>query len=326
MRPSKLFLLATFLLLARAECAQSQEPIRIGIISTTFGYAPVFVAKEKGFFKREGLDPEIIVMNKNELILQALVSDSIQFGNIPPNLLLVLRQQGFTDVKLIAGSFNSTTYSLIALPRYRKIEDLKGGTRLAVSSFTSAATLMMKYILRERGIIYPRDYSLLQGGGSTTQWIALQSKQADAALLAEPLSIIAVEQGFSNLGDAYKLLPDYQLSGIGVREGWAQKNRDIVVRYLKALVSSYRWLHDNREEAIKILTSITKLEKKYIPKSWETYTKTQIWPKDGEVNLKGVQTVLHLMDDEGGLKKPLPRPEDIVDSNYLEEARRALGH
>jgi hypothetical protein len=79
-----------------------------------------------------------------------------------------------------------------------------------------------------------------------------------------------------------------------------------------------------REEAIKLLTRITKVDKKYIPNSWETYTKTQIWPRNGEVNLKGVQTLLRLMDEEGALKKPLPKPEDIVDSSYLEEARRRL--
>jgi ABC-type nitrate/sulfonate/bicarbonate transport system substrate-binding protein len=239
-------------------------------------------------------------------------------------LLAVLLQQGNRDIKLIAGSFNGTTYSLIALPKYKKMEDLKGGTKLAMSGITSAAALMMKQMLKERGVLYPRDYSLLSIGGSTPQFTALQSGQVDAALLAQPLSIMAVEQGLSNLGEAYKLMPDYQLSAIGVREGWAQKNRGVVLRYLKALVSTYRWLHDNREEAIKILPGITKLDPKYIAKSWETYTQTQIWPRNGEVNLKGVQTVLNLIAEEGALKKPLPKPEDIIDSSYLEEARKAL--
>ena len=316
----------SFFLLASATVTRADDVIRIGIISTTFGYAPVFVAKEKGFFKREGLDPEIIVISRNEQIVQALISDSLQFGNVPPNLLLVLRQQGMSEIKLIAGSFNGTTYSLIALPKYKRMEDLKGGARLAMSGITSAAALMMKQVLKDRGILYPRDYSLLSIGGSTTQLTALQSGQVDAALLAEPLSLIAVEQGFNNLGDAYKLLPDFQLSAIGVREGWAQKNRSIVIRYLKALVSTYQWLHDNRDEAIKLLPGITKLDKKYIAKSWETYTKTQIWPRNGEVNLKGVQTILNLMAEEGVLKKPLPKPEEIVAPSYLDEARKALGH
>ena len=326
MSRARLFLLSTIFSFAFAPGARSDDVIRIGIISTTFGYAPVFVAKEKGFFKREGLLPEIIVISRNEQIVQALISDSIQFGNVPPNLLLVLRQQGSSEIKLIAGSFNGTTYSLIALPKYKRMEDLKGGARLAMSGITSAAALMMREILKQRGVLYPRDYSLLSIGGSTVQFTALQTGQVDAALLAQPLSLIAVEQGFSNLGDGYKLLPDFQLSAIGVREGWAQKNRGIVVRYLKALVSTYQWLHDNREEAIKLLPAITKLDKKYIPKSWETYTTAQIWPRHGEVNLKGVQTILNLMAEDGTLKKPLPRPEDIVDTSYLEEARKTSAH
>ena len=327
MRPMRHIQLGLFALSLVFVCSQpikADEVIRIGIIAATFGYAPVFVAKEKGFFKREGLYPEIVIISRNEQIVQALISDSLQFGNVPPNLLAVLLQQGNRDIKLIAGSFNGTTYSLIALPKYKKMEDLKGGTKLAMSGITSAAALMMKQMLKERGVLYPRDYSLLSIGGSTPQFTALQSGQVDAALLAQPLSIMAVEQGLSNLGDAYKLMPDYQLSAIGAREGWAQKNRGIVIRYLKALVSTYRWLHDNREEAIKILPGITKLDPKYIAKSWETYTQTQIWPRNGEVNLKGVQTVLNLIAEEGALKKPLPKPEDIVDSSYLEEARKAL--
>jgi NitT/TauT family transport system substrate-binding protein len=326
MKLGKVSFLVLFLLVTVPQRANSDDVIRIGIISTTFGYAPVFVAKEKGFFKREGLAPEIVVISRNEQIVQALVSDSLQFGNVPPNLLFVLKQQGNTDIKLIAGSFNGTTYSLIALPKYKKMEDLKGGTRLGMSGITSAAALMMKQMLKERGILYPRDYSLLSIGGSTVQFTALQSGQIDGALLAQPLSIMAVEQGLNDLGDAYKLMPDYQLSAIGVREGWAQKNRNIVMRYLKALVSTYRWLHDNREEAIKILPGITKLDPKYIAKSWETYTENQIWPRDGEVNLKGVQTVLNLIAEDGMLKKPLPKPEDIVDSSFLEEAKKSLGH
>jgi ABC-type nitrate/sulfonate/bicarbonate transport system substrate-binding protein len=81
----------------------------------------------------------------------------------------------------------------------------------------------MKQMLKERGVIYPRNDSLLSIGGSTPQFTALQSGQVDAALLAQPLSTMGVEQGLSNLGDAYKLMPDYQLSGIGVSDGWAQK-------------------------------------------------------------------------------------------------------
>ena len=50
MRSGKVFLFVAFLVVAAAHEARPDDIIRIGIISTTFGYAPVFVAKEKGFF------------------------------------------------------------------------------------------------------------------------------------------------------------------------------------------------------------------------------------------------------------------------------------
>jgi len=318
------FLLVLIAQFVTLDDAKADDTIRIGIVSAVFGYGPVFVAKEKNFFKREGLVPEIVVISRAENIVQALLSDSLQFGDVPPNLLLTMRQQGVSDVKLILGSFNGTTYSLIALPKHKKIEDLKGA-KLGISSLTSASTLMLKQLLKERGLLYPRDYSLLTIGGSAPLFQALQTGQIDGALIAQPLSLIGIEQGFSNLVDAYKVIPEYQLTGTGVREGWAQKNRSLVVRYLKAMLSSYQWLHENRDEAIKILGQITKLDRKYIPAAWEVYTKTQIWPRNGDVSVKGVQTLLNLMAEEGALKKPLPKAEDIIATNYLDEAKKALG-
>jgi ABC-type nitrate/sulfonate/bicarbonate transport system substrate-binding protein len=152
-----------------------QTRIRIGITSASFGHAPYYVARDMGFYKKEGLDTEVIVMNRDDLSLQALVADSIHFGVIPPNLILNVRQRGLTNIKMIAGSFNGTTYSLIALPKYKKLEDLKG-SRLAVSSLTAGSTLMMMYVLKQRGLIFPRDYTVINAGGSTTRWVALQSK------------------------------------------------------------------------------------------------------------------------------------------------------
>ena len=72
-----------FLIVAAIICAVSdaaaQTYVKIGIISPTFGHAPFYVARDKGFFRNEGLVGEVIVMNRDDLILQSLVADSIQF-------------------------------------------------------------------------------------------------------------------------------------------------------------------------------------------------------------------------------------------------------
>src|SRR5678815_642511 len=82
------FLLGAAIALGNLSHANAQTSIKIGIISPTFGHAPFYIAREKGFYKAEGLIGEVIVMNRDDLILQSLVSDSIQFGNISPSAVL----------------------------------------------------------------------------------------------------------------------------------------------------------------------------------------------------------------------------------------------
>jgi NitT/TauT family transport system substrate-binding protein len=305
-------------LLTGAADTSAQTSIKIGIVSPTFGHAPFYVAREKGFFKNEGLIGEVIVMNRDDLILQSLVADSLQFGNISPSAVFPAREQGLTDLKMIAGSFNGTTYSIIAQPKFKTLEQLKGA-KLAVSSLQAGSTQVLKYILKQRGLLYPRDYNLLRAGGTTLRWTALQTQQVDAAILAEPVSLIALEKGLANLGDAYKLVPGYQLAGVWIKEEWAKKNKELTLRFVRAFHNALRWLHDNRSEAIELLPKITTLPKPYVQTSWETYTKAQIWPRDGRVNIKGVQLVIDLMAEEGLLKKPYPKPEEVIDHSYMQE-------
>ena len=296
--------------------APAQTHVKIGIVSPTFGHAPFYVAREKGFFRAEGLVGEVIVMNRDDLILQSLVADSIQFGNISPGAFFPARDQGLTDLKIIAGSFNGTTYSIIANAKFKSLEQLKGA-KLAVSSLQAGSTQVLKYILKQRGLVYPRDYNLIRAGGTTLRWAALQTQQVDGAILAEPVSVIAVEKGFVNLGDAYKLVPGYVLAGVFVREGWAAKNKDLTLRFVRAFHNALKWLHDNRAEALDLLPKITTLQKQYVQSAWETYTKA-VWPRDGRASVKGLQLVIDLVVEEGLLKKPV-KPEDLIDNSYLQE-------
>jgi len=310
-----LFALAWVVISGLSE-VRAQTPIKIGIVSPTFGHAPFYVAREKGFYKAEGLVGEVIVMNRDDLILQSLVADSIQFGNISPSAVFPARDQGLTDLKLIAGSFNRTTYSIIANAKFETLESLKGA-KLAVSSLQAGSTQLLKYILKQRGLVYPRDYNLIRAGGTTLRWAALQTQQVDGAILAEPVSVIAVEKGFGNLGDAYKLVPGYQLAGVWIKESWVAKNKDVTLRFLRAFHNALKWLHDNRSEALELLPKITTLPKQYVQAAWETYTRA-VWPRDGKVNPKGLQLVIDLMAEDGLLKKPV-RPEDVIDHSYLQE-------
>jgi ABC-type nitrate/sulfonate/bicarbonate transport system substrate-binding protein len=284
----------------------------------TFGHAPFYVARDKGFFKNEGFVGEVIVMNRDDLILQSLVSDSIQFGNICARSALPGPGTGSDqseDDRWVLQRHDLFHHRSTQIPNAGTAQGrATRGLRLQAGS-----TQVLKYILKQKGLIYPWDYNLLRAGGTTLRYAALQTQQVDAAVLAEPVSLIAQEKGLVNLGDAYKLVPGYQLAGVWIKEEWAKKNRDLTLRFTRAFYNALTWLHDNRSEALELLPRITTLQKQYVQTSWETYTKAQIWPRDGKVNIKGLQLVIDLMAEEGQLKKPYPKPEEVIDHTYLQE-------
>jgi len=70
--------------------------------------------------------------------------------------------------------------------------------------------------------------------------------------------------------------PNYQLSVLAVKRGWAKKNRGLMVRFLKGAVRAYRWLYANKETAIDFLAKEIPLNPGLARKGWEYYTANRI--------------------------------------------------
>jgi ABC-type nitrate/sulfonate/bicarbonate transport system substrate-binding protein len=105
----------------------------------------------------------------------------------------------------------------------------------------------------------------------------------------------------------------------------ATENQDTVKRVLRGLIRSFRWLHQNREDAISLISSELRLERRYAEAGWEEYVRSNAWPQNGEVDVEGVRTQIQILAQ---INKPvgmMPAPEHYVNSNYLRAAQKELG-
>ena len=107
---------------------------------------------------------------------------------------------------------------------------------------------MLREALKLKGLEYPRDYKLLIiAGGSATNLAALQSGQISATTVAVPLNYAAEEAGFNVIGKLSDGVPYFQTNVIATRRSWAEKNRPVMVRFMRAMVESLRWLHETEK-------------------------------------------------------------------------------
>jgi NitT/TauT family transport system substrate-binding protein len=326
MRTPLVFALAVFLTLAtlisQSSAQSNPDKITIGTITLSLNNLPIYVAQEKGYFAKENIFVEAVVLNASTRAIPALIGGSTQLSASSAMTTIRAIEKG-AALKIVGGLINAPVYDLIANAKYKTIKDLKG-TTLGVTGLITSDTVLMKLMLKANGLEYPRDYAMIAIGGTADRWVAMQTGNVAGGILSPPYTFAAEEAGFVNLGSTAKYTPNFTQTVFNVRNDWAQEKRPLLVRFLRAILRAEHWIHTQKEDTVRIIAKRFKFNDKYSEAAWRYFVATNTIPKDGDINAKGVERVLQLLVEDGTLKPPLPRQDKFIDTSYLDEARRTL--
>lgn len=303
--------------------AQERVKLRISSATKTFGYGPLWVASQNGFFERQGLDVELVVIRASDVGIQALAGGSLEIAGSASDAPIAAIEKGL-DLVIVGGIINGLSQSIMAAKKFKTYADLRGATFGAIS-LTSGVTFALKQVLKAKGLEYPRDYKLLVIGGTPQTYAALLSGQIDAAALSLPVNYAAEEHGFNEIGRFIDVIPNYQLAALSTKRSWAEKNRPVLVRVMKAMAETMHWLYRNKEAGADLLAKEMKLTPEHARRGWDFYTSTRTWDPNGDVNLDGLQIVTQIYWEQTQSKGPVPKPAKYVDQSYLREALKELG-
>jgi len=303
----------------------AQEKIRfpIGASSKTFSYGPLWLAQKFGYFEREGLDVQIVVMRGTPITLQALATESIYVANAGTDGVMAAVDKGL-DLAMVGSLLNNLSMSLVAAKPYKTFDDLRGKT-IGSQTITTGTGFALRLVLRAHGLEYPRDYQILNIGGVTDRYVALQSGQIAATPLSVPLDVSAKQLGFNVIGYFADDLPTYFLNPYIVKRSWAEKNRTLVVRYMKAIAQTHRWLFDNRDAACAYLSKEMSMTVENCRFAWEYSVKNRVWERNAELSLDGVRTMIKIVAEINNQKEPLTAPAKYIDQSYLKQALGEIG-
>jgi NitT/TauT family transport system substrate-binding protein len=300
------------------------QTLKVGMTSKTLFYLPFYAAQKRGLYTAEGLKVELVLIGRSDVQLQALLSGEIQFATLNSDGVIAVNEKG-ANLKVIAGVDNAAPYVLVGGKAYKTINDLKGA-RLGVSSLRGGATSILLEYLKTKGLHYPKDYIMtILSGGTTARLTALETGAIAGAVLGVPYSDIAIDQGFNRLGDTMEVISTYQFNGITVNPSWAEKNRALVVKFLKAHIRSLRWIHQQPDQATELFMSEMGVKQPYAGRGIEYFTKNKVFPIDGAVTLEGLKVNIQVQFRDGVLKEPLPGPERYADQSYVTRAQKELG-
>ena len=314
-----LFLIA---LVSPGSAQTNPDKITLGTITLSLNNLPIYVAQEKGFFAKENIFVEAVVLNASTLAIPVLIAGSTQLSASSAMTTIRAIEKG-AALKIVGGLTNAPVYDLYAGSKYKTLKDLKGAS-IGVSGLITSDTVIMKEMLKANGLEYPRDYSMRAMGSMPDRLLAIQTGQIAAGILSPPYTFGADDAGLLNLGSTAKYTPNFVQTVFNVRADWAHEKRGVLIRFLRAILRGDHWIHTQKEDTVRVIMKRLKYNEKYSEASWRYYINNNAIPKDGEINPKGMDKVLQLLIEDGTLTTPPPKSDKYIDMSYLAEARRTM--
>jgi ABC-type nitrate/sulfonate/bicarbonate transport system substrate-binding protein len=300
-----LLFLALFGLLSPAE-AQQLRKVNAAIPAITPAAAPFAIAKDRGFYREEGLDVDLIVM-PSAVGIQALIGGNVNFSTQGgAGLLPALRG---APIRLLFSAYRRPMYWLYARPEIRSVGELKG-RKVGVSSIGSGPDSLLRDVLKKHGLEGGREVVILPVGSGIARFFALQARSVDAAMLSIPANFMAQDAGFRQLVSFIDQDMVELQGSILTSVQLLESDPKLVERFLRGSAKGFRTLRDNRTVTTQVLTRFLKLKEDEVARIYDVI-RPGLTP-DGtlgeELQKKSLEHILGRV----GLKEPPPL-ESIFD-------------
>jgi ABC-type nitrate/sulfonate/bicarbonate transport system substrate-binding protein len=284
---------------------------------------PLAVAERKGFFMREGIHLVVVpIPGGTDRIVAALDKGEIDTGRNATPYLIQAVLKGSDAVAILSQTANPV-YSLIVRPEIKSFADLKEKV-VGLSTPGDTITLSTLRLLALKGI-KTSDFQAKAVVGTGARFECLKAGECVAVPMGQPEDLGAIKQGYPRLGYTYEAGADLVFNVDMTRRAWGEKNKDTLVRFVRAFAASYEFINDpkNRGEVTNIVMESLKVSEEVARQIFAPYMEPDknVLPKRGELSLKAFNQVLALMSEAGVVPTPVPAAERFIDLRYLQAAR-----
>ena len=294
--------------------ADSLKKVRIAFPSIVIDFAPLWIAREKGLFREEGIDAEITYIQGGTRVVQALVSGDVNFGMGTATGAVTARAAG-EGIITVAVPMNRLDYAFVSRQPISRPADLNG-KKVGVAGVGGADNFAIRIALEKLGV-NPASVTTLAVGSSADRLAALRAGAVDAAIIGGG-TFIGSGTGLHKLVDLTDLGIEFPMTGIFTANKYAVANRDSVFGFIRGYTRGVRFFQERKGEAIAIAarnlrTSNTDL----IERQWQ-YAKSYMFEKIPYPTEKGFKLVFELLAPRVPKVSGL-RFEDVCDTSFVKE-------
>jgi NitT/TauT family transport system substrate-binding protein len=217
-------------------------------------FAPLWITKEAKLFEKYGNQVQLIFIQGASSAAAALSSGDAQVGMFSPQVVVSTPALDLVMFGRLGNTMDNRIYAK------KGIKSLKEVKRIAISRFGSNADFAARYLLQREGLRPDTDVALLQVGNQANRIAAVETANADAAMLTPPMTLQARKLGMTLIADASKLGIPYSSLFFVSRRPYVTKNRADLVNFTKAMIEGVHYYKANKEFSMKVIGKYMKVE------------------------------------------------------------------
>jgi len=304
------FSFVLLLTLGPLSTANAQSKVLISAPSKSLSWFPIHLAREKGFYRAEGLDLDYVLM-KPQLAMQALITGDVGYTTaLGSTIRAALRNVPLRVVMTIA---DKPLFTLVTRPGIGSVEELRGKV-LGISSFGASSDTYARAVLRRYRLTPNQDVKILALGGGPNRIAAMESGAIDGALIEAPYNVLLERKGYKKILFVGDLIPS-PLAGFGTRVEKIQKQPDEIRRLVRATLRGIQFARSNKQDSVRSMVKWTEMDPNLAEGSYELASAS--WSITGAASSQGVQLAMEEIKEEMKLDA-LPDASRAFDWSFVQ--------
>src|SRR5512142_2005012 len=250
--------IATVLVILCTAPVLATDRMRIGYSSISGAYVGIWVAHDAGFFAKEGLDDQVILIPNGTQLAQVTVAGEVDIASLGGAAAIAAALSG-ADFKVIGANVNKLVFSMFARPDFKRVEDLKG-KKIGITRIGTSADISARQILRQHHIDPQRDVNLLQLGAISSVAAALRAGSIEAGMVSPPTLFLMEKLGFKEIASVTDMNLAFPNPALIVLGDIIRKKPDLIDRFMRAYARGVHLAKTDREFAVKSYAKYTTVQ------------------------------------------------------------------
>jgi len=243
-----LFICAIAIITSCTKAPEPKGPLKIGI-NVWAGYAYAYIAQEKGYFQKNGVQVELVLCNDYFQSYQ-LYNEGKVDGNFEVYADAILQDaEGIGAKVVLVTEYSTSADVIVGKSEFKSLSDLKG-KKIGIGAPNSFSNIFALAVLEQAGI---KEHEIrFEIVPALDVPAALEKGLIDAGHTWEPAKSEALKKGYKVLAEANDV-PGLITDVLVFNDKTITERPEEVKAVVKSLLEAVDFLKSNRVEAVRIM-------------------------------------------------------------------------